>query len=264
MSDCHAQCVTLESPASISFLDVQVSRSTGQVLQTSVFWKPTDRNNFLHSKSYHPPSMKKSLPYSQFLRMRRICSTEVEFEGQANILYDRFISKGYDKINLDSCLNRVRIKERESLFKKKETTSENRIVLSTTFSPLSSEVKSIVKKHWHILSSNSQIGQSFKNPPPYAYKRFPNLRDTLVRGDLYTPPTNWLTNLDPGNIPCRGCVNCNAMIKGNSFLHLRTGKSFSVGGRITCHTTFVVYLLKCSCGFCYVGKTKRELRVRIN
>ena len=59
---------TLEyNMSSISFLDVQVSRSTGQVLQTSVFWKPTDRNNFLHSKSYHPPSMKKSLPYSQFL-----------------------------------------------------------------------------------------------------------------------------------------------------------------------------------------------------
>ena len=28
--------------------------------------------------------------------------------------------------------------------------------------------------------------------------------------------------------------------------------------------TFVIYLLKCPCGFCYVGKTKRELRVRIN
>lgn len=79
--------------------------------------------------------MKKSLPYSTFLRMRRICSTEVEFEGQANILNDRFISKGYDKINLDSCLNKVRIIERESLFKKKEPTSRNRIVLSTTFSP---------------------------------------------------------------------------------------------------------------------------------
>ena len=93
---------TLEFDMSfISFLDVQVSRSKGQVLQTSVFRKPTDRNNFLHSKSYHPPSMKNSLPYSKFLRMRRICSTEVEFEGQANILYDRFIPKGYDKINLD-------------------------------------------------------------------------------------------------------------------------------------------------------------------
>ena len=34
-------------------------------------------------------------------------------------------------------------------------------------------------------------------------------------------------------------------------------------GRITCKTKYVVYLLKCPCGFCYVGKTKRELKTRI-
>lgn len=250
---------------SISFLDVNVFRSPGQVLpQTTVFRKPTDRNNFLHSKSYHPPSMKKSLPYSQFLRMRRICSTEEEFERQTKILYDRFLAKGYDSANLDLCLDRVRVIKRDTLLKKKETTTDNRIVLSMTFSPMASKIKSIVKKHWHILASDTQIGQSFQNPPLFAYRRFENLRDKLVRADSYTPPTNWLTNLEPGNFPCRNCVNCNAMIKGHSFQHPRTGKSFSVRGRITCRTTFVVYLLKCPCGFGYVGKTKRELRIRIN
>lgn len=256
---------TLEyDKSSISFLDVNVSRSTGPVLQTSVFRKPTDRNNFLHSKSYHPPSMKKSLPYSQFLRMRRICSTADDFESQAKIIYERFLSKGYDRENLDSCLDRARNMERESLLEKKDVKSDNRIVLSSTFSPLSSDVKATVKRHWHILSSDSQIGHSFQDPPLFAFKRFPNVRDSLVRADSFTPPTNWLTNLDPGNYPCKNCVNCNAMIKGNAFLHPRTGRSFSVRGRITCRTTFVVYLLKCPCGFGYVGKTKRELRIRIN
>lgn len=101
------------SMSSISFLDVKVFRSTGQVLQTTVFRKSTDKNNFLHSKSYHPPSMKKSIPYSQFLRIRRICSTDEEFENQVKIVYDRFLSKGYDNINLDSSLDRVRGIERE-------------------------------------------------------------------------------------------------------------------------------------------------------
>ena len=36
-----------------------------------------------------------------------------------------------------------------------------------------------------------------------------------------------------------------------------------VKGRITCKTKYVVYLLKCPCGFCYIGKTKRELKTRI-
>lgn len=52
--------------SSIALLDVCVYRSIGQMLQTLVYCKPTDRHNFLHSNSYHPSSVKKSLPYSQF------------------------------------------------------------------------------------------------------------------------------------------------------------------------------------------------------
>ena len=43
----------------------------------------------------------------------------------------------------------------------------------------------------------------------------------------------------------------------------RTGQKVKVKGRITCRTKYVVYLIKCPCGYCYVGKTKRELRTRI-
>lgn len=132
-----------------------------------------------------------------------------------------------------------------------------------TFSPLSNDIKHVVKKHWHILSSDPTCGQSFASPPRFAYKRQNNLRDSLVRADTYTPPRNWLRDLPPGNFPCRNCVNCNAMIKGDIFSHPRTGKKFSVKGRITCRTPFVVYMLKCPCGLCYIGKTNRELRLRI-
>lgn len=33
--------------------------------------------------------------------------------------------------------------------------------------------------------------------------------------------------------------------------------------KISCKTPFVVYLLKCPCGYYYVGKSKRDLKVRI-
>ena len=53
------------------------------------------------------------------------------------------------------------------------------------------------------------------------------------------------------------------MITGDSLIHPHTGKKIKVRGRITCKSKYVVYLLKCPCGFCYVGKTKRELKTRI-
>ena len=46
-------------------------------------------------------------------------------------------------------------------------------------------------------------------------------------------------------------------------LHPHTGKTIPIKHRITCKSKFLVYLLKCPCGLCYVGKTNRELKVRI-
>ena len=48
--------------------------------QTTLYKKPTDRQNYIHSKSAHPFSLKKSIAYSQALRLKRICSTIVEYE----------------------------------------------------------------------------------------------------------------------------------------------------------------------------------------
>lgn len=42
------------------------------------------------------------------------------------------------------------------------------------------------------------------------------------------------------------------------FLRPQTGKKMYVRGKISCKTKFVVYLLKCPCGYYYVGKSKRE------
>ncbi|KAL7372179.1 hypothetical protein ABVT39_011623 [Epinephelus coioides] len=76
---------------SVSFLDVCVSK--GGRLETKVHRKKTDTNSFLDFSSYHPPGLKKGLPFSQLLRVRRICSTESAFEEQAVDLYARFSAK---------------------------------------------------------------------------------------------------------------------------------------------------------------------------
>ena len=54
------------------------------------------------------------------------------------------------------------------------------------------------------------------------------------------------------------------MIQGQFFLHPHSGKKFFIKSVITCKTKYVVYILKCPCGLCYVGKTTRELKVRIS
>ena len=61
------------SETSIAFLDIKVSIN-GNGLSTSVHYKPTDSHSYLLHSSSHPSHVKNSIPISQFLRRRRLCS----------------------------------------------------------------------------------------------------------------------------------------------------------------------------------------------
>ena len=55
-------------------LDTKVYRNKNGTLCTTIYRKPSDRHNFLHYESAHPKALKDSIPYSQVLRIKRVCS----------------------------------------------------------------------------------------------------------------------------------------------------------------------------------------------
>ena len=61
------------SKTQINFLDVTVYLENGNI-KTDLYVKPTDTHQYLHSSSCHPYHCKKGIPYSQTLRLNRICS----------------------------------------------------------------------------------------------------------------------------------------------------------------------------------------------
>ena len=72
------------SEKEIPFLETKVCLEGGR-LYTNLYTKPTDANNFLHFESAHPSHCKKDIPYGQFLRLRRICSKDIDFPRHALI-----------------------------------------------------------------------------------------------------------------------------------------------------------------------------------
>ena len=58
----------------INYLDITVELTNNHI-QTKSYHKPTDANTYLHYNSCHPKHQKDSIPYSQFLRMKRNSST---------------------------------------------------------------------------------------------------------------------------------------------------------------------------------------------
>ena len=64
---------------SISFLDTLIYKDKNNNLQTTLYRKPTDQwvhiCTYLCAHSDHSKSLKRSIPYSQVLRIKTICST---------------------------------------------------------------------------------------------------------------------------------------------------------------------------------------------
>lgn len=75
-------------------LDVTIVRNLNE-LGTKVYFKQTDRNNYLSIRSRHHPAWIKNTPKGQILRVRHNCIKEEDYYIEANILKEKFIQKGY-------------------------------------------------------------------------------------------------------------------------------------------------------------------------
>ena len=68
------------SENSLAYLDIKLSINDNG-LSTSVHYKPTDSHNYLLHLSSHPQHIKNAIPFSQFLRLRRLCSEDTDFNN---------------------------------------------------------------------------------------------------------------------------------------------------------------------------------------
>ena len=78
------------------FLDTITKLSTGKLL-TTLYRKEIDRRSSLHRKSKHLEILKRSIPYSQALRLKRICTTKKDFPEQSRTLTKRLVERGYNE-----------------------------------------------------------------------------------------------------------------------------------------------------------------------
>ena len=84
------------SETSVSFLDILVSIN-GNRLTTSAFYKSTDSHSYLKLlySSSHPNHTKQPIPFSQFLRLCRLCSEDEEFQSKSLETREFFVQRGY-------------------------------------------------------------------------------------------------------------------------------------------------------------------------
>ena len=90
----------------ITFLDTTVILEN-DILHTDLYSKPTDTHQYLSPNSCHPKHCTTSIPYSQGLRLWRICLRREDFMKRLNRLRDYLLACGYDTNSVDYQIQRA-------------------------------------------------------------------------------------------------------------------------------------------------------------
>ena len=111
-------------------LDNLVYKEHNNRLQTALYKKLTKSQNYLHANSAHPLTLKKSIPYSQALRIKLVCSTLDEYKKHSNELVNRFVEEGYKENISWKQIEKVDNLERSTLLNKTNAVRKNVIPFS--------------------------------------------------------------------------------------------------------------------------------------
>lgn len=248
---------TCDVAKEVNVLDTKL-KVVGVCVESTLYCKPTDTHSYLQYDSSHPTTCKNNIPYSQYLRVRRICSNVDEYDKQSAVMTAHFVKQGYPRAMLERHRNKAKQTDRNTLLEKVSSQDKsNRIVLPITYHPINVGVTKVVKHHFKDLQTDEVVGHVFKDQPMIAYRKDKNLKDLLVRARI------------PGSIEIGGTSKCNRS-RCLTCHHVNSDKTvvgpkgiFNVNSNFTCTSAGVVYCIVCNrCGELYVGETGRRLADR--
>ena len=258
----HAvELVSEVSEVSLDTLDVIASVNVDGTLSTTIYYKPTDSHSYVHYDSNHPRPCLDSIPYSQFLRLRRICSDNDDFRSQCEKMSNFFRARSYPEQVLQRALERVNTVTREqSLTPKVRDDNDKTKLIIPFYDGISRKISQMVHRNGRVLAQDPDIGFIFKDQILTSYKNCPNIKERVIRSKLPS-----VLDEIPGNFPCgkSRCLTCDVLC-GDSIVVGPCGE-FNIKSSFTCSDTNVIYAINClKCDLLYIGETGLTMRKRKN
>ena len=278
------------SERELPFLDTLTYIDNNKI-KTKLYKKPTNKKQYLSYNSEHPAHMKKSIPYAQALRYRRIIEDDTILDQELETLQNNFTSRGYPLKTTNDQIKKARHLNRQTTitYKIKSTTEINFTPLVLTFSNIfnnnaKNTVYKTVSRIWSELTSMAPILQKIKDPK-IVFKKCNTISNSLECSKF--PPKWWgnsttlskqttsplLNQITPNTCstyysrPCntQKCGNCTHIKRTNRFYSTTYNKTFKISNNFNCSSSNLIYLITCSlCKIQYVGETGNSLRNRSN
>ena len=119
----------------ICFLDVKITIVENK-LQTTVYSKPTDSHLYLHATSCHNRASINGISKGVALHLRRLCSSDEEFDRQAAEYMKYLKLRGYKSSSVTKAFSETRSKNRdEARLVKDQRAATQPVIFSTKFNP---------------------------------------------------------------------------------------------------------------------------------
>ena len=131
-------------------LDLVIGIDNGHLF-TTIHHKPNDRQQYVHWTSDHPRHLLKSIPKAQFMRLKRNCSRNSDYESEARTLKDKFLLRGYPVDILERALATTERRTRASLLTPQERSRQDRICLATMTTNRNQQTKQATSSFYQLL-----------------------------------------------------------------------------------------------------------------
>jgi hypothetical protein len=246
----------------VNFLDLIISydKIIGKLL-FSLYVKPTGTAGYLLASSNHPKWIFDNIPKSVLIRLRRNCSSLIDFYFHARNVIFQLLKQNYEKSKLLPLMYQIGNIDRLKLIPYKEKIKNvltNTIWFNVEFNKNSALFSKIIQNKFDLFKCKYEWMKSidFK-----VYNSIsPNLGALCMFGFKLNLPPNYYS------YPCGylNCRVCNLMFK-ESFYYLKNGFCLPILSNATCESTNCIYIIKCTrCSLFYVGQTKQKIKLRIN
>ena len=248
----------------VNFLDVKIFKK-GNSLITDLFVKKTDGHQYLQPSSCHPYHCMKAIPYSQALRLNRICSEKETYDRRCNQLTEWLKERDYKEDVIKEQILRAKSFSRNTLLEKEDKkTKKDAMIFTLTYHPSLKGFQRVLKEAHILLTPNLEHRNVFGNTPPMiGWRKARTLKDHLVRAKITSRVTTCSKSVPCGSKICQVC----SFINGESVFSDSENKySFDIrAGVLNCNSDHIVYLFECkSCAKQYVGSTITKFRYRFN
>ena len=165
----------------IAFLDCKVNLFQNK-LTTDLYVKPTDTHQYLDYTSSHPEHTKKSIVYSQILRLPWICSFEKDFLKRKNEMKSWFLKRAYlERLN-DKEMKKFKFNHSHFIGKHNY---KKGIPFVVTYHSLLRSLSKTTSKNLHLLYMDEEFKRVFTPGPMISFRSSRKLSSYLVREKLY-------------------------------------------------------------------------------